>query len=108
MNKYFTDSIFRIGGDAFVILYTGKDQSEFDQTVALIKDQFSRTEDLSISIGSVWCTDTRSIQKQISLADELMYIDKQNYYKTHWTNNPSGARSYRAEFASQQNIPIVK
>lgn len=80
INVCFSGNVFRIGGDEFVILYIDNNREKFDKSVLLLRSLLNNQSDVSISIGSVWCTETTDISNQITHANELMYIGKHNYY----------------------------
>lgn len=84
---FFSDNIFRTGGDEFICLYMEKDMVKFLEKVQALRNAINLQTDLSLSMGSTWCSESEYISQQIICADELMYIDKQNHYKTN--KNPN-------------------
>ena len=70
---------YRFGGDEFVIL-------SFDKNEKVFQDKLERLEKLwedecSASIGSVWLEHAKDIDRNVSVADEMMYMDKTRYYE---------------------------
>lgn len=84
------DTIFRIGGDEFVVLLTDCDKERLEQAVALLKNiqkgaEFEYKEKnypLHFSLGGV-CSTEMEHDNLKDEADKRMYTDKENYYKTH-------------------------
>lgn len=80
LKKYFDNSeIYRIGGDEFVVLKRNIVQKEFESKIKKLKNEW--TKDFSASIGSVWLSSAKNIEKNVSLADKDMYKEKNKYYK---------------------------
>lgn len=82
-------TIYRIGGDEFVIFCKNQDAKEFLKKVDELKiAQRSIKTDckMNLSIGSVWLSGDvkieRKIEKAVSRADKLMYEDKERFYKS--------------------------
>ena len=80
MKNYFSENVFRIGGDEFVILDVTHTRDIFDKKMMQLRSELESQPELSISIASVWCTDVQEIASQIAHANELMFIRKRNYY----------------------------
>ena len=73
---------YRLSGDEFLILmYQGK-KEELDETVLAIKEGMSNTN-YSVAIGSYFIEkhDKISFEEAMKKAEELMYSDKEIYYK---------------------------
>lgn len=81
LKKYFSGELFRIGGDEFVSINYEIDKEQFEENIIKLRKQLEKEQSFGISIGSDWKEDGRNINKQIRNADELMYVDKQNYYE---------------------------
>ena len=76
-------SVFRFGGDEFVILYPHKNESEIGSFSKEIKNQVSKIKKidsievrLSLSIGAATYSECESIIKIIDIADKRMYNEK--------------------------------
>ncbi|MEG0377217.1 MAG: EAL domain-containing protein [Eubacterium sp.] len=76
-----TAQIFRLGGDEFVIICENIDAQSFEFKIEYFLKLASTEKNYSVSVGHVWSDQHTPFQKLLSRADELMYIDKQNYYK---------------------------
>lgn len=75
-------SLFRIGGDEFLVLCVQIDEAELNERVQLLKRE-SEKNSVVIATGAVWSkNDTSEIQTVISKAEKLMYEDKSAYYKS--------------------------
>ncbi len=81
LKTYFPYELFRIGGDEFIGFYYDNNKNEFDEKVKELVKIIDTQEEISASIGSIWCNDPKNIIENIVSADELMYLDKQEYYK---------------------------
>ena len=77
-------SVYRAGGDEFVILAENIGRDEFARRVDELARLGENGEDISFAVGSIYC-DRRSqdIQAAIRSADEMMYANKQQYYELH-------------------------
>lgn len=81
-----TGSFYRIGGDEFVIICTEIKKEDFNRNVRELKSSFCG-EMCRAAIGSRWTESSKDIQRTIAEADEMMYSDKEAYYKD---NGPTG------------------
>lgn len=81
LKSYFSDNIFRLGGDEFLVLCIDVDKAEFEDTVGRLRDEVGQHKEINASIGSIWTRDTSNMEEQVAYADELMYAEKQSYYK---------------------------
>ncbi len=75
-------SIFRVGGDEFVVVYPNIEKGVFEQLINKFKTIVKEREEVNISIGHNWNDGKTDLNKQIIQADALMYNDKQNYYRS--------------------------
>lgn len=83
------DSIYRVGGDEFIILCRFPEEA-FLCKVRELKQLFSGRGECSASVGYQWTASCGDIQKLIFAADEIMYTDKRDYYRGR-----SSSRRYR-------------
>lgn len=83
LNSLFANRVYRIGGDEFVILYTDISHDEFTKKITHLYKNLHEEKECSLSIGFKWVEHENSIHKQIVAADEMMYADKQRYYREH-------------------------
>lgn len=83
LKKYFADNIFRLGGDEFLVLCVDMEQDQFEDAVGKLRDEVEHHPEINASIGSIWSRDTSDLEEQIAYADELMYAEKQSYYKSN-------------------------
>ncbi len=71
-----------IGGDEFVVLSTSKEEGILEKTALQIKENIKKTP-YTVAIGYAERKDKDiDIHKMTLLADEMMYKDKAEYYKT--------------------------
>lgn len=77
------DEIYRAGGDEFVVIVAGAEKADFEKKVSEIKKKSSYGNDVCFAIGSHWTEDADKLRMAMHLADEAMYDDKDEFYKTH-------------------------
>ncbi len=77
-----SQNLYRIGGDEFVIIYTGIGRESFYDEVQLLKNAYQDSQ-CQIAIGCKWSQDIKNIEDIIKAADELMYKDKKRFYQGH-------------------------
>lgn len=82
LRDFFHHDVFRTGGDEFVVLCRDIEQEAFEAMLDEFRSRAESDEILKLSVGGNWRKGEFNISEQIVLADELMYIDKQNYYKS--------------------------
>lgn len=75
------ESIFRIGGDEFVSLCENISQTEFEEKVHTLRECMEADDKVCVSIGSNWKEGQINVKEEVFSADELMYQEKQAYYK---------------------------
>lgn len=70
---------YRFGGDEFVVLSYDTSEDVFNDRLK----QLARLWDgkASAAFGSVWLQHSQNIEKGVSIADEMMYMDKSRYYE---------------------------
>jgi diguanylate cyclase (GGDEF)-like protein len=74
-------SVYRIGGDEFLIICRKNTLDDVLQLIKRIRKNVSETE-YSISIGYSFTEDGRkSISEMMKESDEMMYTEKASYYK---------------------------
>ena len=75
--------IYRAGGDEFVILCPDITEEKMRLLIHQLRGLTHNTSDVSLAIGSTYCSGEYDIKRKIQLADEMMYKDKQEYYRNH-------------------------
>lgn len=73
---------YRFGGDEFIILSFDKSETDFQNKLQKLSKLW--TAECSASIGSVWLEHAKDIEKNLSVADEKMYVNKNYYYKNRF------------------------
>lgn len=81
IKKVFKGNAYRIGGDEFVVLCSNIDYIDFEDKVLELRTLVDSDEKTSASIGATWEEEIHDINKLIKHADELMYANKQYYYR---------------------------
>ncbi len=72
-------TVFRVGGDEFVVLDDEITEDEMKKKVEVLKERWSM-EGHSASTGLAFCPKTSEIARYIHLADEAMYEMKRTHY----------------------------
>ncbi len=76
-------TIFRIGGDEFLVMSSNVTKDEMDEKVEQLKAAMNKYE-IKFAIGAVWEEHCNyRIQELLKLADQRMYAEKQEYYSVH-------------------------
>ncbi|SEH40304.1 diguanylate cyclase (GGDEF) domain-containing protein [Ruminococcus flavefaciens] len=75
--------VYRAGGDEFIVLCSDITQEKLDQCTAQLRAFANSTSDVSFAVGTVFCTGKYDIRKAMHEADEIMYVDKKEYYRKH-------------------------
>ncbi len=77
------ETVFRIGGDEFLVMRSGVTKEETDARVRILKDSMGEYG-VNFAIGTVWAQKCSGrITDLLKLADERMYADKADYYSQH-------------------------
>ena len=72
---------FRIGGDEFIIICNKTSKEELENLIDNIKKNVSLNQ-CSCSIGYAFDdSPNKNIDEMVKISDEMMYLDKANYYK---------------------------
>ncbi len=77
-----SEHIYRIGGDEFVVLCPDMSKDAFLEKEKALRNAFTVQGDCNVSIGVIWREGEYNLKHLISRADELMYAEKQLYYKS--------------------------
>ena len=85
IQQVFDKGAYRIGGDEFIAIRQDMQEEEFRDKVDELHEIFKQHKNLNVSIGSHWNEGDFDIHRDIAKADELMYIEKQNYYNSMTT-----------------------
>ncbi|MBS7009533.1 putative bifunctional diguanylate cyclase/phosphodiesterase [Anaerostipes sp.] len=81
LSGIFEEYVYRTGGDEFVVLCPGISREKFEYKMTELRKETEHNQELNVSMGAVWDSGKRGIKEQISYAEDLMYIEKQSYYK---------------------------
>lgn len=82
LKSHVEDACFRVGGDEFVVLCENIDQETFQHLTTELRNDFDLEQNCDVSIGSTWKENGVSVNEEILLADDLMYAEKQEYYRS--------------------------
>lgn len=82
LTKVFYDSeIYRAGGDEFLIIAPDVPEEELLKRVEKLRKDSEASENISLALGLYYESGDGDIHKAMRTADELMYKDKERYYK---------------------------
>ena len=76
------ENSYRVGGDEFVIICFDMEEQLFRKKVQDICDSIAAKK-ISVSVGIVWEDVSTELETMLRRADDLMYEQKKEYYKTH-------------------------
>lgn len=76
--NFSSDSIYRIGGDEFVVIIRGISEESFKDRIGVLNESWH--DEVSASVGYVWSSGGQRLEKLISEADEKMYEVKKKYH----------------------------
>ncbi len=82
LREHLGDCVYRVGGDEFIALCTELTPTQFDEATEALRAGVLADEECSLSIGALWKEGHVDVLKEITSSDELMYADKQQYYKS--------------------------
>ena len=77
------DSIYRAGGDEFMVMVLGKTENHFQKSVMELEKLLEEDQSVSLAIGACFEHNSRNVCAAMKTADSLMYEDKKLYYKKH-------------------------
>lgn len=75
----------RIGGDEFIVILQNKNPQEFIeriQSLIILNNKYYQGSELRLAIGSATRKNNEALEKTFTRADEAMYLDKENHYKS--------------------------
>lgn len=78
---YNENNIFRISGDEFIVLCENVTREEFVSKIQIAKKDLSKMRNNGVSLGYAWSNTEADVATLVQHADELMYIEKQRYYR---------------------------
>ena len=99
-------SLYRIGGDEFVVLRKGVNRREFEDMAAQLRQSFDRDTPYQMAMGVTWSDSPDDVDHMLMEADARMYEDKRRFY--HGNVEPTCAsQTWRDDrFCSED--PIVR
>lgn len=77
------ESVYREGGDEFVIVIPNITEEDFAALQANLSAEIRENGKINIALGHSWSCDSAKILEAIRAADQAMYQDKANYYRLH-------------------------
>ena len=82
-DTFIYDEIFRVGGDEFLVIVSGKTKEEFDSYVDKLRKNCEISPIVKFAVGTWYGPDSFDIREAMHIADERMYEDKDEYYDNH-------------------------
>ena len=80
---FIEDSIYRAGGDEFMVIVLECSEAEFSKKVCELRERSKDPDNVCFSVGSFYNCSNSDIRDAMRSADEAMYKDKENYYSEH-------------------------
>lgn len=80
LQQIYPENTYRVGGDEFVILALGMEQSIFEKKICMLREQMAR-QNISISLGALWKENCGDLEMLLKDADKYMYEEKKKYYE---------------------------
>lgn len=82
-----TGSIYRIGGDEFVVFVQSMEEPAFLQQVEILKQAIVGSANCKGAVGHIWTATCLDLSAKITDADEYMYQDKMQFYRKNPNSN---------------------
>ncbi len=82
LSKYLPHDLYRVGGGEFIALCQNISQKEFEDIISSLREENKKIAEYSFAVGGSWQENKIDILKAVTHSGELMYAEKQNYYKT--------------------------
>lgn len=98
-HNFHSDMIYRLGGDEFIVIDQECRKEEFDKKKEILSKEF-KMYDCSVSVGYQYVDNGKNIQEGIKQADEYMYENKKQFYRS---NLVIRYRHYNDEFMEFAN-----
>lgn len=76
---------YRIGGDEFIVLIKHMKEQEVEEHLWKLRNLFALSKTCSAAIGAIYQEDG-NLNEMVKKADEQMYENKKEYYRTHIGN----------------------
>ncbi len=86
LTKHIQGKIFRISGDEFIALCADLPQEEFEQSIVAVRHEEQSIKEFSFAVGAVWQDKKIHIRHGLTQASDIMFSEKQNYYKLQATD----------------------
>ncbi len=75
------NELFRLSGDEFIALCFDISNVDFENLIKSLRKESENSNDFSFSVGGLWQDEKIDIVKGVAQASELMFAEKQKYYK---------------------------
>lgn len=75
------DSVFRLAGDEFIILYQNVTNEAFLKKLAQLNEDLNQAYSEGVSLGQVWADTDIDIERLVRQADEILIIYKNDHYQ---------------------------
>lgn len=82
-NVFIGDEIYRAGGDEFMVLLSYTSEDEIIEKCKRVRSLSKQYKDVSFALGYSYQNNSSDITEALKLADQRMYADKEEFYKTH-------------------------
>lgn len=100
------DQVYRIGGDEFLVVCGGVEESEFELKLELLKREVT-SRNCDLSIGSVWeKAGKKDFRLLLKKADESMYKEKKNFYSQEDPNTGKIRKLQRRVWETDERLSV--
>ncbi|MCR4777058.1 MAG: GGDEF domain-containing protein [Saccharofermentans sp.] len=82
-NVFIGDEIYRAGGDEFMVLLSYTSEDEIIEKCKRVRSLSKQYKDVSFALGYSYQNNSSDITEALKLADQRMYADREEFYKTH-------------------------
>lgn len=82
LKEHFDYIFYRMSGDEFIGIAIEVTEEEFESSVMSLHSQMKKEDNYNFSFGHAWGSRSYELDKLITEADTVMYINKQEYYAT--------------------------
>ncbi len=86
LRKHILVDLFRVSGDEFIALCPNISQAKFELLIEKLRKEEQSGTEFSFAVGGVWQDKKIDIRQGLTQASDIMYSDKQNYYKAQVTD----------------------
>ena len=80
---FYENDLYRSGGDEFIVIADDITKEVFERKVDKLRASVEKSADVSCAIGSFWSDGSVDVATTLRNADQNMFAEKREYYKSH-------------------------